>query len=728
MNHEHDRSRRRRIAAAAFVAILLAGVGVAMSQRGSGDRLGEGGQAERDPDLVSEPLPSTRPVTATADDLVDLAALPERLELGFAPGAWQPGSVYWTGSEFLSWETSGPQSPRDQVVGVALNPATGVWRDLAAPPTNSTRYSAVAWGGTEMLICCGNGFAHAYDPLNDSWRTLAEPPVTGHARGVWTGAEYLLVASNGAAAYDPVADVWEFLPGGPELDDESGSAASVTWSGDTFYVWPSPSSGARLLGAGFDLTTRTWADLARPPEEAWPAVPSIAWAGSRLVLAGGLPAPSGDSERLVGVATREAFEGPAPPWLPLTGSVPDPERPEGNLGSQTLLWTGDELLLHAGGLASGLSPDGALFKLDQSQLAWTLLGDTAGTALRPIVNAGPRVLWRSADGRLVLATPEAIAQHRTEVAARACTAGERMAPLRIGGPAWRAEAEHVLAAMPSDRAKEALGTFVGDYVDNADSEAPLDELTDQELERLMLADAWLTEFCPGLTPDDDLAIVVAERGLSIEPDDAPGTVADGIGDPVSLPDCAALPDSADPECDDLRGFWALHPSDLAVAQDATSVRAFVAYPARRCGARAGGRIGTPRIVYSADRIEIDMRLADHWADLDDDAEIPCPGFPAQAVTIELAEPVGGREIVPVALTDADWQGDEWQRPVSGPFGSVEVTFSVLVVDGLRPVLGPPEPSTIVPAGDVIRLDPPAETALEPGSDVVVIVSSGLPDP
>jgi hypothetical protein len=165
-------------------------------------------------------------------------------------------------------------------------------------------------------------------------------------------------------------------------------------------VWPAPGSRTVQPGAIYDPATREWRQIPDPPERSWPAIPDIAWVDDSLVVVGGLPAETASSERLVSARYNPSTHA----WMSIPDPLPEPDGSEGNLGSQTTLWTGRQLLMHVGALASGLSSDGAFFVFDATANAWRLIGDTKATALQPVAIAGDRVVLQR-DNEYFLSAP-----------------------------------------------------------------------------------------------------------------------------------------------------------------------------------------------------------------------------------------------------------------------------------------------------------------------------------
>lgn len=150
----------------------------------------------------------------------------------------------WTGTEWIVW---GGTDGADQFAdGAAYDPATDTWRVLAESPLSARRAPGV-WTGTELLVATGasggdstgNGEmalsdGAAYDPATDTWRPIAFGLAHPGFTPIWTGAELLLFAKGGAVWYDPVLDQWssgEFVWGDVPHDD-----SSPVWTGEVVLL------------------------------------------------------------------------------------------------------------------------------------------------------------------------------------------------------------------------------------------------------------------------------------------------------------------------------------------------------------------------------------------------------------------------------------------------------------------------------------------------------------
>ncbi len=261
--------------------------------------------------------------------------------------------------------------------GMAYNPGTGVWRQLPASPLGPAVAPTGVWTGSEVVICCGMASrqAAAYDPQEDTWRSLAQPPLLGllgpFPKSVWSGTEMFVVSQQGAAAYNPTTDVWRRLPSAPE---SLGRTNDIVWTGSEIVVWPVFPDGDPLRrvakGMAFNPTAGTWRVLPDPP--AWPSWLDMVFTGDSIIIWGGLPAESGGSERAVG----SRLDLRTNTWTALPEALPEPDGCECNLGSQTLTWTGEYVLVSPGMFSTGVDPTTpVLIAYNPESNTWILVDD-----------------------------------------------------------------------------------------------------------------------------------------------------------------------------------------------------------------------------------------------------------------------------------------------------------------------------------------------------------------
>lgn len=313
------------------------------------------------------------------------------------------GAKVWTGSEIVLW--GGPKctpNPAD-VSGMAYNPETTTWRVLPEAPIRPQAGAGI-WNGSEIIVCCGEGSSEgaAYDPETDTWRSIARSPlqpVDLPMEAVWTGAEMLVVGPTGVAAYDPRTDSWRRFENPPDPNTRLNRLNRIVWTGSVAVIWPTPLARAASLGLTLDPATGKWEVLPTPP--AWPAIPDLVWTGTEIIVWGGLPARSAISERAVG----SRMDPAAKTWTEMSEALPEPDGCECNLGSQTLVWTGVELVVSTGRFGTGANVTNPLllsYRPDTDR--WAFAGELPGYGLGAEgLMAGNRVVLIS--DRLYLSDP-----------------------------------------------------------------------------------------------------------------------------------------------------------------------------------------------------------------------------------------------------------------------------------------------------------------------------------
>ena len=272
------------------------------------------------------------------------------------PGLDSKDAVYgyravWTGKEVLLW---------GQGTHAALDPATGRWRTLPAPPQDGA--ALVVWTGREMIGwgggCCGDAWATgaAYDPATNTWRRLPRSPLHGSQAplGAWTGRELIVFVGGdnpdtgkawpaslaSAAAYDPTSNSWRRIA--PLPSPRVG--ASAIWDGDEVLV---VGGGGALHGFAYSPAANRWRQL---PHTASRTGAIAAWTGKLLLVWGGRTA---NGRAIPG--QRTAFDPAADHWLLL------PPAPIHGRNGATAVWTGKQLIVWGGGDAYPPFTDGAAF-------------------------------------------------------------------------------------------------------------------------------------------------------------------------------------------------------------------------------------------------------------------------------------------------------------------------------------------------------------------------------
>ena len=139
------------------------------------------------------------------------------------------------------------QSSSPLADGAAYDPVEQEWRELSPAPVGASREVGAVWTGEEVIVVTrgvapsASGdvqlAAAAWDPQTNRWRSLAPSPPLGDVgspgragSAVWTGDE--VITMDPPLAYDPVDDSWHRLPD-PPLEPTS---PSQTWNGRELLV------------------------------------------------------------------------------------------------------------------------------------------------------------------------------------------------------------------------------------------------------------------------------------------------------------------------------------------------------------------------------------------------------------------------------------------------------------------------------------------------------------
>lgn len=240
-------------------------------------------------------------------------------ELPEAPLAPRQAHVaVWSGEELVVWggteaelpastDEAGEPSAEIWDDGAAYDPSSDQWRPLPEAPIDGRTMAAAAWTGEELVIAGGAAAGAdpgtfddrrdgaAYDPAEDSWRTIPDLPEdsNGATDGVWTGEEFVVPVGThlnpmAAAAYDPTADEWRTLADAPAVP---GVGSDLAWTGEEVAVVFGALDGEPGgQAAAYDPGQDSWRDLPDPPT-AMGSQPQVVWAGQQLLVISGADDP-----------------------------------------------------------------------------------------------------------------------------------------------------------------------------------------------------------------------------------------------------------------------------------------------------------------------------------------------------------------------------------------------------------------------------------------------------
>ncbi len=278
-----------------FVILALVLVGLAVVACDQGGNPGTTQPADGTTPASMHPADSGPAPEAGEYQMIDVGPLAARIG----------GSVIWTGSEMIVWGGCGDFWCTSAFAdGAAYDPSTDSWRTIAEAPITPRSHYLAAWTGSEMLIVGGTQSrftAAAYSPTTDSWRHMPELPfaVTRTApdgsrgpdliSGVWTGSQFFVWDPRGdlVAAYSPTANEWMTMPPtglNVDLGVLRSSGGDVYALGALTSAYPSrvPLQVTQLLGG-------TWHPL--PPAELWDSGHNVGalprhgvWVDDRLIV------------------------------------------------------------------------------------------------------------------------------------------------------------------------------------------------------------------------------------------------------------------------------------------------------------------------------------------------------------------------------------------------------------------------------------------------------------
>jgi N-acetylneuraminic acid mutarotase len=260
-------------------------------------------------------------------------------------------------------------------------PTPASWRRIATSPVHGDYYlpAAAVWDGAEMLVVVTQSdpksyckeTLFAYDPSNDSWRTVSQVPTPkgcfeGSDQAVWTGHELLLWGISNAA-YDPASDTWRKLPRPPA---GAGGPSVVVWTGTQMIGWGGGCCDEQLAdGAAYTPATNSWRML--PPSPLAGRHASGAWTGTEMIIAGGQGGYDPKTGHAVAFADVAAYDPTVRTWRKL------PPMPVGRAGDYDAVWDGSEMLVVGGVTAGSTVPLARGVAYDPARNDWRWLAPMA---------------------------------------------------------------------------------------------------------------------------------------------------------------------------------------------------------------------------------------------------------------------------------------------------------------------------------------------------------------
>lgn len=352
------RSLGRRLGAIAAGLLLVAGTAVVATRDGGGDRDPAEVRSGQRTTTTAGPTTTTTEAPPSYEGWDTMAPMPDA-------GVTPPDGVValWTDDELVLWGQGGLQAAGvDNHHGWAYDPARDTWRAIATSPIEAPDQKGV-WTGREIVVGPGvlvgqpverDTARHyaAYDPNADRWRLVPGGPVDPAVAGqplAWTGSKVVVSGTDygnvRAGLLDPETGRIGRLPDVPNERD-SGSRPF----GGTGIVAIGPERLVAISNANSSVTT---VSLATPGLDGWETIeqpgvspfwePAIEWDGQELFF---LPTVSGlgDAE-----ATGYALDPDTRTWRELATPPQDPPSSRSlgwELGSP--VWTGSQLFTNLG--------------------------------------------------------------------------------------------------------------------------------------------------------------------------------------------------------------------------------------------------------------------------------------------------------------------------------------------------------------------------------------------
>lgn len=207
-----------------------------------------------------------------------------------------------TDDELIVWGGSTPNAGATVADGAAYDVEKDTWRTLAESPLSPRRDHAAAWTGTDLFLWGGHSGEFTdtgpvaeplrdgalYQPDTDTWTLVPEAPLTGGPGyvAVWTGDEVVVLGGNDGTSETGFAEAAAFDPVTGQWRPLRPIPSRPLWLG---AEW----SGSEIVIAGvqtylggveamaLDPAIGTWRSLGRVPIS--PAVPDLVVAGDAVV-------------------------------------------------------------------------------------------------------------------------------------------------------------------------------------------------------------------------------------------------------------------------------------------------------------------------------------------------------------------------------------------------------------------------------------------------------------
>jgi N-acetylneuraminic acid mutarotase len=274
---------------------------------------------------------------------------------------------------------------------------------------NGSRYlHSAVWDGREMIVFGGavgsTPLVASYDPSNDRWSHVADPPIAPRVRhvGVWTGHAMLVFGGetpdvltgdettatpfSDGALYDPCRDAWTSIAQAPFAWQRGSSAVFSPRTRELIVFGGSDDTSAHAptnQGFAYSVETDTWRAIA--PSPLAPRVrQSAVWSGDAMIVFGGFLQDGSDPHDAA------SYDPKSDRWTMLTAPPSDAPRGEDGVMNESpasaTFWGGRTSKTAVDGSGTGyFATNGVTFDVATSD--WRSIPAPSTTTLSERTNA-----------------------------------------------------------------------------------------------------------------------------------------------------------------------------------------------------------------------------------------------------------------------------------------------------------------------------------------------------